>query len=163
MTYALVLLVIVHVTLSKISILFGAPFLTESGCKGKEFQAYLPNIWGSFFCSSPGDFNALLRKGRTPGKTPTGTRTPNTDASFSKAGAKVRSFKHILQIFFRSFFGVFFKAQSQENMEGRQGSYQPELPNKMSYIEASVPESGCKTRHSNPTTQTLAQLFCKKK
>ncbi len=28
---------IVYVTLSKISISFGVPFLTESGCKGKEF------------------------------------------------------------------------------------------------------------------------------
>ena len=103
---------IVYVTLSKISISFGIPHLAESGCKGKEFQTYLPNFFGSFFFHSffQHDFNALLRKGSTPERNPTGTRTSNTDASFSKAGAKVRTLKHILQIFPKFFFEVFSKS-----------------------------------------------------
>ena len=102
---------IVYVTLSKISISFGIPHLAESGCKGKEFQTYLPNFFGSFFHSfSQHDFNALLRKGSTPERTPTGTRTSNTDASFSKAGAKVRTLKHILQIFPKFFSKFFFQS-----------------------------------------------------
>ena len=152
---------IVYVTLSKISISFGIPHLAESGCKGKEFQTYLPNFFGSFFHSFfQHDFNALLRKGSTPERNPTGTRTSNTDASFSKAGAKVRTLKHILQIFPKFFSKFFFqKPQSLEKLEEYCDSCKPELPNKMSYNEASVPESGCKTRHLTLNTQTLNLLF----
>ncbi|WP_270559356.1 hypothetical protein, partial [Bacteroides uniformis] len=52
-------------------------FFSESGCKGKNFKAYLPNIFGSFFhffffsLSS----SSLLSKGRQKEK---GKKTPVT-------------------------------------------------------------------------------------
>jgi len=159
-TYALVLLVIVYVTLSKISILFGAPFLTESGCKGKEFQAYLPNIWGSFFSLFPGGLQRSLAKGKDTGKNPDRDQDSKHRRFVFKSGCKGKKF----QAYLPNFFEVFFpKAESQENMEEHLGFYQPQLPNKMSYIEASVPESGCKTRHLTQNKQTLPLLFYKEK
>ena len=109
MTYALVLLVIVHVTLSKISILFGAPFLTESGCKGKEFQAYLPNIWGSFFSLFPGGLQRSLAKGKDTGKNPDRDQDSKHRRFVFKSGCKGKKFQAYPPNFFRSFFGVFFQ------------------------------------------------------
>jgi len=107
-TYALVLLVIVHVTLSKISILFGIPFLTESGCKGKEFQAYLPNIWGSFFSLFPGGLQRSLAKGKDTGKNPDRDQDSKHRRFVFKSGCKGKKFQAYPPIFFRSFFSEFF-------------------------------------------------------
>ena len=91
-------------------------FFSESGCKGKNFKAYLPNIFGSFFhffffsLSS----SSLLSKGRQKEK---GRRTRHRFLkeecqlallSFSKAGAKVRTLKHNFQMFPKVFFSFFF-------------------------------------------------------
>lgn len=91
-------------------------FFSESGCKGKNFKAYLPNIFGSFFIflfslsSSP-----LLSKGRQKekGRKKTGHRFLKEECqlallSFSKAGAKVRTLKHNFQMFPEVFFSFFF-------------------------------------------------------
>ena len=91
-------------------------FFSESGCKGKNFKAYLPNIFGSFFhffffsLSS----SSLLSKGRQKekGRKKTGHRFLKEECqlallSFSKAGAKVRTLKHNFQMF-RKFFSFFF-------------------------------------------------------
>ncbi|WP_347078143.1 hypothetical protein, partial [Bacteroides uniformis] len=91
-------------------------FFSESGCKGKNFKAYLPNIFGSFFyffffsLSS----SSLLSKGRQKekGRKKTGHRFLKEECqlallSFSKVGAKVRTLKHNFQMF-RKFFSLFF-------------------------------------------------------
>ena len=92
------------------------PFFSESGCKGKNFKAYLPNIFGSFFIflfslSS----SSLLSKGRQKekGRKKTGHRFLKEECqlallSFSKAGAKVRTLKHNFQMFPEVFFSFFF-------------------------------------------------------
>lgn len=92
-------------------------FFSESGCKGKNFKAYLPNIFGSFFfiflfsLSS----SSLLSKGRQKekGRKKTGHRFLKEECqlallSFSKAGAKVRTLKHNFQMFPEVFFSLFF-------------------------------------------------------
>ena len=104
-------------------------FFSESGCKGKNFKAYLPNIFGSFFLffffslSS----SSLLSKGRQKekGKKKTGHRFLKEECqlallSFSKAGAKVRTLKHNFQMF-RKFFSLFFsKAEVPKETYGKE-------------------------------------------
>lgn len=91
-------------------------FFSESGCKGKNFKAYLPNIFGSFFYFSFFSLSSssLLSKGRQKekGRKKTGHRFLKEECqlallSFSKAGAKVRTLKHNFQMF-RKFFSLFF-------------------------------------------------------
>ena len=103
-------------------------FFSESGCKGKNFKAYLPNIFGSFFIflfslSS----SSLLSKGRQKekGRKKTGHRFLKEECqlallSFSKAGAKVRTLKHNFQMF-RKFFSFFFsKAEVPKETYGKE-------------------------------------------
>ena len=97
-------------------------FFSESGCKGKNFKAYLPNIFGSFFIflfslSS----SSLLSKGRQKekGRKKTGHRFLKEECqlallSFSKAGAKVRTLKHNFQMFRKFFFTFLFQGRSSE-------------------------------------------------
>ena len=91
-------------------------FFSESGCKGKSFKAYLPNIFGSFFLFFLFSLSSssLLSKGRQKEK---GRRTRHRFLkeecqlallSFSKAGAKVRTLKHNFQMFPKVFFSFFF-------------------------------------------------------
>ena len=91
-------------------------FFSESGCKGKNFKAYLPNIFGSFFYFFFFLFPRRLscRKGGKKKKEEkkTGHRFLKEECqlallSFSKAGAKVRTLKHNFQMF-RKFFSLFF-------------------------------------------------------
>ena len=92
-------------------------FFSESGCKGKNFKAYLPNIFGSFFYFSFFSLSSssLLSKGRQKekGRKKTGHRFLKEECqlallSFSKAGAKVRTLKHNFQMFPEVFFSFFF-------------------------------------------------------
>ena len=91
-------------------------FFSESGCKGKNFKAYLPNIFGSFFLFFLFSLSSssLLSKGRQKekGRKKTGHRFLKEECqlallSFSKAGAKGRTLKHNFQMF-RKFFSFFF-------------------------------------------------------
>ena len=91
-------------------------FFSESGCKGKNFKAYLPNIFGSFFLFFLFSLSSssLLSKGRQKekGRKKTGHRFLKEECqlallSFSKAVAKVRTLKHNFQMF-RKFFSFFF-------------------------------------------------------
>ena len=91
-------------------------FFSESGCKGKNFKAYLPNIFGSFFLFFLFSLSSssLLSKGRQKekGRKKTGHRFLKEECqlallSFSKVGAKVRTLKHNFQMF-RKFFSFFF-------------------------------------------------------
>ena len=90
-------------------------FFSESGCKGKNFKAYLPNIFGSFFSFFFFLFPRRLscRKGgkkkkeEKPGHRFLKEECQLALLSFSKAGAKVRTLKHNFQMF-RKFFSLFF-------------------------------------------------------
>ena len=90
-------------------------FFSESGCKGKNFKAYLPNIFGSFFYFSFFSFlvvSLVEREAKRKRKKKTGHRFLKEECqlallSFSKAGAKVRTLKHNFQMF-RKFFSFFF-------------------------------------------------------
>ena len=90
-------------------------FFSESGCKGKNFKAYLPNIFGSFFYFSFFSFlvvSLVEREAKRKRKKKTGHRFLKEECqlallSFSKVGAKVRTLKHNFQMF-RKFFSFFF-------------------------------------------------------
>lgn len=91
-------------------------FFSESGCKGKNFKAYLPNIFGSFFYFSLFSFlvvSLVEREAKRKRKKNPGHRFLKEECqlallSFSKAGAKVRTLKHNFQMFPEVFFSFFF-------------------------------------------------------
>ena len=91
-------------------------FFSESGCKGKNFKAYLPNIFGSFFIFLFFSFlvvSLVEREAKRKRKKKTGHRFLKEECqlallSFSKAGAKVRTLKHNFQMFPEVFFSFFF-------------------------------------------------------
>lgn len=91
-------------------------FFSESGCKGKNFKAYLPNIFGSFFYFSLFSFlvvSLVEREAKRKRKKNPGHRFLKEECqlallSFSKAGAKVRTLKHNFQMFPEVFFSLFF-------------------------------------------------------
>ena len=133
-------------------------FFSESGCKGKNFKAYLPNIFGSFFfiflfsLSS----SSLLSKGRQKekGRKKTGHRFLKEECqlallSFSKAGAKVRTLKHNFQMFSEVFFHFSFprpKFRKKPMAKKRKmEAYRSVLLSECQNIAAFVPESGCKS------------------
>ena len=104
-------------------------FFSESGCKGKNFKAYLPNIFGSFFYFSFFLFPRRLscrKGGKKKKEEKTGHRFLKEECqlallSFSKAGAKVRTLKHNFQIFPEVFFSFFFsKAEVPEETYGKE-------------------------------------------
>ena len=105
-------------------------FFSESGCKGKNFKAYLPNIFGSFFIFFFFLFPRCLscRKGGKKKKEEkkTGHRFLKEECqlallSFSKAGAKVRTLKHNFQMFSEVFFSFFFsKAEVPKGTYGKE-------------------------------------------
>ena len=104
-------------------------FFSESGCKGKNFKAYLPNIFGSFFYFSFFSFlvvSLVEREAKRKRKKKTGHRFLKEECqlallSFSKAGAKVRTLKHNFQIFPEVFFSFFFsKAEVPEETYGKE-------------------------------------------
>ena len=132
-------------------------FFSESGCKGKNFKAYLPNIFGSFFYFSFFSLSSssLLSKGRQKekGRKKTGHRFLKEECqlallSFSKAGAKVRTLKHNFQMF-RKFFHFSFprpKFRKKPMAKKRKmEAYRSVLLSECQNIAAFVPESGCKS------------------
>ena len=127
-------------------------FFSESGCKGKNFKTYLPNIFGSFFSSFL--FPVIsLAKGRTRKRFVLPTRIQekvSTNAAyFLKAGAKVRTLFHIFQMFSEVFLSCFFKGELQKETSPKQKKYvrvpTPFL-SECQNIAAPVLESGCKSR-----------------
>ena len=133
-------------------------FFSESGCKGKNFKAYLPNIFGSFFYFSFFLFPRRLscRKGGKKKKEEkkTGHRFLKEECqlallSFSKAGAKVRTLKHNFQMFSEVFFHFSFprpKFRKKPMAKKRKmEAYRSVLLSECQNIAAFVPESGCKS------------------
>ena len=96
-------------------------FFSESGCKGKNFKAYLPNIFGSFFLFFSFLFPRRLscRKGgkkkkeEKPGHRFLKEECQLALLSFSKAGAKVRGFILTAKRFRKFFFNFSFYIVSQ--------------------------------------------------
>ena len=146
-------------------------FFSESGCKGKNFKAYLPNIFGSFFIflfslSS----SSLLSKGRQKekGRKKTGHRFLKEECqlallSFSKAGAKVRTLKHNLQMFPEVFFYFSFprpKFRKKPMAKKRKmEAYRSVLLSECQNIAAFVPESGCKSRAFTDICKIYTSFF----
>lgn len=133
-------------------------FFSESGCKGKNFKAYLPNIFGSFFLFFLFSLSSssLLSKGRQKekGRKKTGHRFLKEECqlallSFSKAGAKVRTLKHNFQMFRKFFFHFSFpkpKFRKKPMAKKRKmEAYRSVLLSECQNIAAFVPESGCKS------------------
>ena len=147
-------------------------FFSESGCKGKNFKAYLPNIFGSFFLffffslSS----SSLLSKGRQKekGRKKTGHRFLKEECqlallSFSKAGAKVRTLKHNFQMFPEVFFHFSFprpKFRRKPMAKKRKmEAYRSVLLSECQNIAAFVPESGCKSRAFTDICKIYTSFF----
>ena len=133
-------------------------FFSESGCKGKNFKAYLPNIFGSFFIFLFFSFlvvSLVEREAkRKRKKKKTGHRFLKEECqlallSFSKAGAKVRTLKHNFQMFPEVFFHFSFpkpKFRKKPMAKKRKmEAYRSVLLSECQNIAAFVPESGCKS------------------
>lgn len=132
-------------------------FFSESGCKGKNFKAYLPNIFGSFFYFFSFLFPRRLscrKGGKKKKEEKTGHRFLKEECqlallSFSKAGAKVRTLKHNFQMFPKVFFHFSFprpKFRKKPMAKKRKmEAYRSVLLSECQNIAAFVPESGCKS------------------
>ena len=131
-------------------------FFSKSGCKGKNFKAYLPNIFGSFFiflfffprrlsCRKGGK----KKKEEKPGHRFLKEECQLALLSFSKAGAKVRTLKHNFQMFRKFFFHFSFprpKFRKKPMAKKRKmEAYRSVLLSECQNIAAFVPESGCKS------------------
>ena len=147
-------------------------FFSESGCKGKNFKAYLPNIFGSFFYFSFFSLSSssLLSKGRQKekGRKKTGHRFLKEECqlallSFSKAGAKVRTLKHNFQMFRKFFFHFSFprpKFRKKPMAKKRKmEAYRSVLLSECQNITAFVPESGCKSRAFTDICKIYTSFF----
>ena len=105
-------------------------FFSESGCKGKNFKAYLPNIFGSFFSFflffsflvvSLVEREAKRKRKKNPGHRFLKEECQLALLSFSKAGTKVRTLKHNFQMFRKFFFSFFFsKAEVPKETYGKE-------------------------------------------
>ena len=132
-------------------------FFSESGCKGKNFKAYLPNIFGSFFIFLFFSFlvvSLVEREAKRKRKKNPGHRFLKEECqlallSFSKAGAKVRTLKHNFQMFPEVFFHFSFpkpKFRKKPMAKKRKmEAYRSVLLSECQNIAAFVPESGCKS------------------
>ena len=133
-------------------------FFSESGCKGKNFKAYLPNIFGSFFLFffffsflvvSLVEREAKRKRKKNPGHRFLKEECQLALLSFSKAGAKVRTLKHNFQIFPEVFFHFSFprpKFRKKPMAKKRKmEAYRSVLLSECQNIAAFVPESGCKS------------------
>ena len=146
-------------------------FFSESGCKGKNFKAYLPNIFGSFFYFSFFSFlvvSLVEREAKRKRKKNPGHRFLKEECqlallSFSKAGAKVRTLKHNFQMFPEVFFHFSFpkpKFRKKPMAKKRKmEAYRSVLLSECQNIAAFVPESGCKSRAFTDICKIYTSFF----
>ena len=147
-------------------------FFSESGCKGKNFKAYLPNIFGSFFYFSLFSFLVVSlvereakrkRKKKKPGHRFLKEECQLALLSFSKAGAKVRTLKHNFQMFRKFFFHFSFpkpKFRKKPMAKKRKmEAYRSVLLSECQNITAFVPESGCKSRAFTDICKIYTSFF----
>ena len=147
-------------------------FFSESGCKGKNFKAYLPNIFGSFFyfsfffsflVVSLVEREAKRKRKKNPGHRFLKEECQLALLSFSKAGAKVRTLKHNFQIFPEVFFHFSFprpKFRRKPMAKKRKmEAYRSVLLSECQNIAAFVPESGCKSRAFTDICKIYTSFF----
>ena len=146
-------------------------FFSESGCKGKNFKAYLPNIFGSFFYFSFFSFlvvSLVEREAKRKRKKKPGHRFLKEECqlallSFSRAGAKVRTLKHNFQMFPEVFFHFSFpkpKFRKKPMAKKRKmEAYRSVLLSECQNIAAFVPESGCKSRAFTDICKIYTSFF----
>lgn len=146
-------------------------FFSESGYKGKNFKAYLPNIFGSFFIFLFFSFlvvSLVEREAKRKRKKKTGHRFLKEECqlallSFSKAGAKVRTLKHNFQMFRKFFFHFSFprpKFRKKPMAKKRKmEAYRSVLLSECQNIAAFVPESGCKSRAFTDICKIYTSFF----
>lgn len=147
-------------------------FFSESGCKGKNFKAYLPNIFGSFFSFflffsflvvSLVEREAKRKRKKNPGHRFLKEECQLALLSFSKAGAKVRTLKHNFQIFPEVFFHFSFprpKFRKKPMAKKRKmEAYRSVLLSECQNIAAFVPESGCKSRAFTDICKIYTSFF----
>ena len=146
-------------------------FFSESGCKGKNFKAYLPNIFGSFFYFSFFSFlvvSLVEREAKRKRKKNPGHRFLKEECqlallSFSKAGTKVRTLKHNFQMFPEVFFHFSFprpKFRRKPMAKKRKmEAYRSVLLSECQNIAAFVPESGCKSRAFTDICKIYTSFF----
>ena len=147
-------------------------FFSESGCKGKNFKAYLPNIFGSFFSFflffsflvvSLVEREAKRKRKKNPGHRFLKEECQLALLSFSKAGAKVRTLKHNFQMFPEVFFHFSFprpKFRRKPMAKKRKmEAYRSVLLSECQNIAAFVPESGCKSRAFTDICKIYTSFF----
>ena len=147
-------------------------FFSESGCKGKNFKAYLPNIFGSFFLFflffsflvvSLVEREAKRKRKKNPGHRFLKEECQLALLSFSKAGAKVRTLKHNFQMFRKFFFHFSFprpKFRKKPMAKKRKmEAYRSVLLSECQNIAAFVPESGCKSRAFTDICKIYTSFF----
>ena len=147
-------------------------FFSESGCKGKNFKAYLPNIFGSFFLFffffsflvvSLVEREAKRKRKKNPGHRFLKEECQLALLSFSKAGAKVRTLKHNFQMFPEVFFHFSFprpKFRKKPMAKKRKmEAYRSVLLSECQNIAAFVPESGCKSRAFTDICKIYTSFF----
>lgn len=147
-------------------------FFSESGCKGKNFKAYLPNIFGSFFSFflffsflvvSLVEREAKRKRKKNPGHRFLKEECQLALLSFSKAGAKVRTLKHNFQMFPEVFFHFSFprpKFRKKPMAKKRKmEAYRSVLLSECQNIAAFVPESGCKSRAFTDICKIYTSFF----
>ena len=146
-------------------------FFSESGCKGKNFKAYLPNIFGSFFIFLFFSFlvvSLVEREAKRKRKKNPGHRFLKEECqlallSFSKAGAKVRTLKHNFQMFRKFFFHFSFprpKFRKKPMAKKRKmEAYRSVLLSECQNIAAFVPESGCESRAFTDICKIYTSFF----
>ena len=145
-------------------------FFSESGCKGKNFKAYLPNIFGSFFYFSLFSFLVVSLVEREAKRKRKKNQAPFllkecqlALLSFSKAGAKVRTLKHNFQMFPEVFFHFSFprpKFRKKPMAKKRKmEAYRSVLLSECQNIAAFVPESGCKSRAFTDICKIYTSFF----
>ena len=143
-------------------------FFSESGCKGKNFKAYLPNIFGSFFIFLFPRRLSCRKGGKKKKEEKPGHRFLKEECqlallSFSKAGAKVRTLKHNFQMFPEVFFHFSFprpKFRKKPMAKKRKmEAYRSVLLSECQNIAAFVPESGCKSRAFTDICKIYTSFF----
>ena len=145
-------------------------FFSESGCKGKNFFEYLPNIFGSFFSVLFRPPLSSLAKGRVVGKEGVLLAAPGVQERIVKhrcflfeSGCKGKNFISYLPNFSGSFFSFFFSTGMVlvETGTGRKkkDTFSTRSLSECQFIAAPVSESGCKSRGFIITTQIYPEVF----
>lgn len=141
-------------------------FFSESGCKGKNFKAYLPNIFGSFFIfflSSSHLSCERKNKEKNCRYRPGFKKIVKQRCSHFESGCKGKNFilytPNKSEVFFSFFFlkAVFMKQTAPNNK--KKGRVPTPFLSECQTIAAPVLESGCKSSGFGNTHQIYKAFF----